>query len=235
MTQVSIILPTYNEAENIAELIPALEAVIKKNKIDAEIVVADDSSPDGTAKKARELNKKYKNIRVLERKKKEGIGAAMKDAYNFAKGNVLLSMDSDQQIAAEDILKLLKHIPEYDFVFGSKYLEPQLYEKESIASKIRYLISRYGNRYIGIINGTPFIDYSLNFRAIKKKTWKAINPRDKKNFFFAEMIIQAHRKGFKLKEIAIEFKKRQHGESKTQVMNQMGVFLLKGLLLGLKR
>ncbi|MCX6802576.1 MAG: glycosyltransferase [Candidatus Diapherotrites archaeon] len=235
MPEISIILPTYNEAKNISELIPALEAVIRKNRLDAEIVVVDDNSPDGTAETAEKLNKKFKNIRVLKRQEKEGIGAAVSEAYGFAKGKILLSMDSDQQIAAEDIMRLLKHIPEYDFVFGSKYLKPQLYQKEGTAAKIRYIISRAGNRYIGIANGVPFMDYSLNFRALKRKVWQAISPEDKRNFFFAEMIVQAHRKGFRLKEVPIEFRKRRHGDSKTMVMNQMSVFLVKGLLLAFRR
>jgi len=235
MVELSIILPTINEAKNISQLIPELEEVIKKNKLDAEIVVADDQSTDGTTEIARKLNKKYKNIRVLERKSRDGIGKAMADTYDFAKGNILLSMDADQQIAAEDVMNLLEHIPKFDFVFGSKYLNPQLYQRENLASKFRYLVSRYGNRYIGILNGVPFIDYSLNFRALKKEVWNSIEPTDKKNFFFAEMIVLAHRKGFKLKEIATEFKKRGFGESKTKVANQIGVFIIKGFLLAFKR
>lgn len=235
MVEISIILPTYNETENIRKLIPQLEEVIRKNKLDAEIVVADDNSPDGTASVAKELNKRYKNIRVLIRNKKEGIGAAVRDAYNFAKGNVLLSMDADLQLRATDIMKLLGYIPEYDMVIGSKYLEPAKYQKTYIVSKIRYLISKYGNRYLGIVTGTPFRDYSLNFRALKREVWQAIEPKDKRNFFFVEMIVQAYRKGFKIKEVAVEFKERSCGESKTRVWHQMGVFLLKGLMYALKK
>ncbi len=235
MPELSIILPTYNEAKNIAKLIPQLEGVIRKNKLDAEIIVADDNSPDGTANIAKELNKKYGNIRVLLRKKKEGVGAAVRDAYNFAKGKLLLSMDADLQLKASDIMKLLAYIPEYDMVIGSKYLEPQRYQKRSITSFLRYLISKYGNRYLGLITGTPFRDFSLNFRVLKRKVWQSIEPKDKRNFFFVEMIVQAYRKGFKIKEIPVEFKERPYGKSKTKVLNQIGVFLLKGLMYGLNR
>jgi dolichol-phosphate mannosyltransferase len=233
--KISIILPTYNEAENIAKLIPQLEEVIRKNRLDAEIVVVDDNSPDGTASVAKKLNEKYGNIRVLLREKKEGIGAAVRDAYNFAKGDVLLSMDADLQLNASDIMKLLRYIPEYDMVIGSKYLEPARYEKSSVVSKIRYLISKYGNRYLGVVTRTPFRDYSLNFRALKREVWQAIEPKDKRNFFFVEMIVQAYRKGFKIKEVAVEFKERSQGESKTMVWHQMGVFLLKGLMYAFKK
>jgi len=234
MPYVSIILPTYNEAENIARLIPKLEAVIKKNGLNAEIVVADDNSPDGTAMIAQKLNKKYGNIRVLLRQKKEGIGAAMKDAYDFAKGDVLLSMDADLQLNAKDVLKLLKHIPKYDMVIGSKYLEPWRYQKRGFSNKMRYFISRYGNLYLSVVTRTPFRDFSLNFRALKKEVWYAIKPSDKRNFFFVEMIVQAHRKGFKIKEVPVEFKERLHGKSKTKVWHQMAVFILKGLMYAFK-
>jgi dolichol-phosphate mannosyltransferase len=235
MPEISIILPTYNEAKNISRLIPELEKVVSEHGFDAEIVVVDDNSPDGTAETAEKLNKKFKNIRVLKREKKEGIGVAMKDAYDFAKGNILLSMDADLQLKAQDITELLKYIGDYDMVFGSKYLEPAKYQRRNFLSKTRFLISKLGNRYLGLVNRTPFIDYSLNFRAMKKKVWKALSPEDKRNFFFVEMIVQAHRKGFKLKEIAVEFKERPYGQSKTRVLNQMGAFLVKGLLLAFKR
>ncbi|MEK6808115.1 MAG: glycosyltransferase, partial [Nanoarchaeota archaeon] len=67
MKSISIVIPTYNERENIEKLIPNVEGVLKRNEIIGEIIIIDDNSPDGTGKLAEELNKKYKNIKVIER------------------------------------------------------------------------------------------------------------------------------------------------------------------------
>ncbi|MEM4598308.1 MAG: glycosyltransferase [Candidatus Diapherotrites archaeon] len=233
-TMISIVLPTYNEAQNISKLIPEIEKIISENKLNAEILIVDDKSPDGTAEVARKFYKTYKNIRVVIRAKKEGIGAALKDAYDIAKGEVILSMDADFQLNPKEIPKILKYFPEYDFVIGSKYLKPEKYRRQKISSLLRYLISRNGNLYLSIISGVPIKDFSLNFRAFKKEVWRSIKANDKENFFLVEMILQAYWKGFKIKEVAVAFEERHHGFSKTRVANQIFVFLFKGAWIVIK-
>jgi len=227
--KISIILPTYNECQCLLFLIPRLEKEIITANLNAEILVVDDNSSDGTQEAIKMLNQKYQNIKLLVRDKKEGLGAALKDAYNFVEGDILLSMDADGQINAPDILKLLSLMDRNDMVIGSKYLA------NKPVKKVRFLVSKYGNKYLGWITGTHFSDYSLNFRAFKKEVWANINPTDKQNFFLVEMIVQAKRKGYRIEEIPIDFGERHFGKSKTQVWNQIAVFLFKGFLSGIRR
>ena len=93
MFDLSIVLPAYNEKKNISILIPQLENIMKKKGLKSEILVVDDTSPDGTALAAEELNKKYGNIKVIIRPKKEGIGAALREGYNTAKGKGIIDYD----------------------------------------------------------------------------------------------------------------------------------------------
>ncbi|MGR3302420.1 MAG: glycosyltransferase [Candidatus Scalindua sp.] len=109
----SIIIPTYNERENIKILIPEIEKTF--GHVNHEIIVVDDNSPDGTAKASEELNKRYGNIRVIVRKKKEGIGAAIREGYNSARNSIILSSDSDLSFTLSDTYRLYEKIQEgYD-------------------------------------------------------------------------------------------------------------------------
>ncbi|MEM0360072.1 MAG: glycosyltransferase [Candidatus Diapherotrites archaeon] len=230
MKRLSLILPTYNESENIRKLVPQLEAFFKKNRLDAEILVVDDNSPDKTWKVAQNLNKKYGNIRVLRRKQKEGVGAALKEAYDKANAKILLSMDADLALEVEEIALLLKEIDSgHDMVIGSRFEKGSFFEKKSNIIKLRGIISDWGNKYLSLITCTPVSDFSLNFRAMKSEVWKKIKPTDKRNFFLAEMIIQAKIAGFKVKSVPATFRERSYGESKTKVANQFFVFFFKAL------
>ncbi len=134
MPSLSIVLPTYNEKDNINILIPRIEETF--NHINHEIIVVDDSSPDGTAWVSEELNKKYGNIRVIVREKKEGIGAAIREGYNNANNSIILSSDSDLSFLPSDMHRLYEKVQEgYDFVWGSKYSKGSFYEPETLEGK----------------------------------------------------------------------------------------------------
>ena len=146
----SIILPTYNEKKNISIIVPQLEAMCKKHKISCEILVVDDSSPDGTAEEAKRQNKKYKNVRAIVRPEKQGIGAALHRGYDFAKGDLILSMDSDLSLDNEDIQKLINLMEEkgYDLVVGSRHLQGGGYEKRYLKTIVKSVMSTGGNLFI---------------------------------------------------------------------------------------
>ncbi|MFH1234467.1 MAG: glycosyltransferase, partial [Candidatus Diapherotrites archaeon] len=212
MRQLSVILPTYNESENIRKLVPQLEAFFKKSKIDAEILVVDDNSPDKTWKVAQGLNKKYGNIRVVIRKQKEGVGAALKEAYDKADAKVMLSMDADLSLDINEIPLLLTEIDNgYGMVIGSRFMKGSRFEKKSPVIRIRGIISNWGNKYISLVTLTPVSDFSLNFRAMKKEVWQKFHPTDKMIFFLAEMIILAKIEGFKVNSVPATFRERSYG------------------------
>src|SRR3989344_4275783 len=126
---ISIILPTYNEKENIIDLIPKLDHLIKKLNKKAEIIVVDDSSPDGTGDATLKLNQLYGNIRLITRPKKEGMGAAIKEGFDNARGHILLSLDVDSLDTLEIEKMLIKIEEGFDLVVGSRYLQKGSYKK----------------------------------------------------------------------------------------------------------
>ncbi|MCH7902632.1 glycosyltransferase [archaeon] len=229
MKSLSIILPTYNERENIKILIPSIVDYLKKDKIDYEIIVVDDNSPDKTAEQVKEFSNKNKRIRLVLNKEKKGIGVALKKGLQESRKEILLSMDADCSLKSSEIKLLLKGIDEgFDMVLGSKYLSGSIYEKQKVLTRVRSLISEIGNKYLSIVSGIPIRDFSLNFRAMKRKVFETTNPTDQKNFFLVQQIIQAHKKGFKIKEVPISFLERKYGESKTKIWNQSFRFFIGG-------
>jgi dolichol-phosphate mannosyltransferase len=223
---VSIILPTYNERENILALIPKLERLIRKLRKKSEIIVVDDSSPDGTAEAARNLNKKYGNVRLILRKKKEGMGAAIKEGLDNGKGNVLLSMDVDS-LKINDMEKLLlKLYKGYDLVIGSRYLKKGLYKKGHLKTFVKNFISTFGNRFARLLLGIKVTDFSLNCRAIKKDVWRKLDIKEKGNSFMLETVVETHFKGFKITEVPVVFYERTYGKSKLNLSKQSFLFLV---------
>lgn len=231
MEELSIILPTYNERENIEILIPRLETLLKKENIEGEIIVVDDSSPDGTADVARDLQKKYANIEVIVRQKKEGLGAALREGYNSASGAIILSMDTDLSLDEADIPKFLEKINSgYGLVVGSRHHKKGKYERNSFKTLVKSIISIFGNRLTKFLTDVDVQDFSLNYRAIRKDVWSSITTSENKNVFLLEMIVKSKRKGYGIAEIPVVFRDRIHGESKMKLHEQVLPFLKKAIV-----
>ena len=202
----SIVLPTYNESENLKKLIPELAQKFPKS----EIIVVDDNSPDGTAEVAQKLG-----ARVILRKKKEGIGAALKEGYDSASNKILVSMDADCSIHVEDIDRLIGKLHNYDLVVGSKYSKGS--RAKGFSSKRQKILSYWGNKFFIILFQLPVDDVTLNFRAMTKFTWQKLNLRQKSNVFLLEMLIDSKSKNIKIGQIPILFSHRFYGKSKTNL------------------
>ncbi|MEK6874462.1 MAG: glycosyltransferase [Nanoarchaeota archaeon] len=231
----TVVLPTYNEKKNIQILIPQLEKLLTtKTTYTFEILVVDDNSPDGTAAAAKQLSKKYKNIRVLTRTQNEGLGAALIDAYNHAKGDRILSMDSDLAFSLDDVITLLHKLDEgYDLVVGSRHDKLGGYEKTNPRIYLKYAISKLGNTFTQHFLKLPVHDFSLNFRVIRKEMWKRIDVKEKLNTMLLEMIVRTRQQSGKITSIPVTFKDRIYGESKMKLHKQAPIFLKKVLEFGL--
>lgn len=235
MLDVSIILPTYNEKKNINLLIPQLEEILEKKRLESEILVVDDSSPDGTALAAKELNQKYGNIKVIIRSKREGVGAALREGYNLAKGKIIFSMDTDLSFDTNVMLKILEKLNEnYDLVVGNRYGPEGCYEAKTISMQTKRFISRFGNKFLRFITGINIHDFSANFRGMKKDVWQNIKTKGKTNILLFEMILLTNYYGFKIGEEQILFKERIYGKSKLNLAKESPKFLLKAINLSLK-
>ncbi|MBI4167725.1 MAG: polyprenol monophosphomannose synthase [Candidatus Aenigmarchaeota archaeon] len=118
----SLVIPTYNERENILGLIKSLNQVFRENSIDAEIIVVDDNSPDNTGKACVELSRKLKNIVVIQRPGKLGLSSAVIDGFNKSKGGTIGVMDADFSHPVSVIPKMFSEIKKgADLVIGSRY------------------------------------------------------------------------------------------------------------------
>lgn len=202
----SIILPTYNESENLKKLIPQIEQKFPQS----EIIVVDDNSPDGTAEVAHKFG-----ARVISRKKKEGIGAALKEGYDSASNQILVSMDADCSIHVEDIDRLIEKLHNHDLVVGSKYSKGS--RAKGFSSKRQKILSYWGNKFFIIIFQLPVDDVTLNFRAMTKATWQKLKLRQKSNVFLLEMLIDSKAKNLRITQIPIFFSNRFYGKSKTNL------------------
>jgi len=224
---ISIVLPTYNEKENIMILVPELEALLKKNNLKGEIIVVDDSSPDGTAEVAEELNRKYGNVRVIVRQKKEGIGAALREGYDNASGDVIFSMDSDLSFDHSLIPSFLERLKSYDLVVGSRHTSSGGYERKKFSIFLKWLTSRGGNVALRLMSGVNVHDFSANFRGIRRDVWNAIETTDNTNSVLFEMVLLTKYRGFRVSEIPVTFRDRVHGESKLNLAKEAPSFFMK--------
>ena len=232
--QVSIVLPTYNERENIQEIIPLIYETFKNQSF--EIIIVDDNSPDGTSEIARELSKKHPMIQVITRTGTRGIGAALAEGYSNARGNIIISSDADLSLHPSEMLLLLKKIDEgCDLIVGSKYENGAEYEKRGWKKHLQAFISRTGNIYMRCITGIPLLDFTLNFRAFRRELWNSFHTVETGNIMLLEMIYKAKIHGYHIQSIPVTFSERKYGVTKFQFFKTSLPFLLKTSMIGIKR
>lgn len=226
----SIVIPTYNEFENIKIFVPQIENTFADIK--HEILIVDDSSPDKTGECALELNQQYGNIRLINREKKEGIGTALRDGYNAALGAVILSSDADLSFTAQDMRRLYEKINEgYDLVIGARHnIKGCYYEMNKPIIKIKGMVSRLGNKILSFLASANIHDFSANFRAIRKTAWQKIKLRENTNVILFEMIIKAKYNGLKITELPVSFKDRIYGKSKLRLSKEILKSIIKSIV-----
>lgn len=224
--EVSIVLPTYNEKDNLNIFIPKIEEEFRNIQI--EIIVVDDGSKDGTEELLSQFNSQYGNIVLLSRSKLGGIGSALRDGYNIARAEYVLSSDADLSFSVSDMVRLHNKIKEgYDLVVGYRHGQDGSYEHKSISIKLKYLFSKYGNWFIRGVSGLGVRDFSANFRVIRRDSWIQLHTEENTNAILYEMILKAHRKNMRIVEIPVTFHERKFGKSKLNLWVESPKFLIK--------
>lgn len=209
----SIVLPTYNERENIRLFIPDLANAFRD--VRREILVIDDSSPDGTGQAVLELQQRFPELRLITRRQKSGIGSALRAGYQAAANDVILSSDTDCSFRAADLRKLYDTIVAgADLAIGSRHTARETYETPSLAIWLKFAASRSGNALLKMIFRIPVRDFSANCRAIRRTLWGRLDTRENTNFFLFEMILLAKRRGGRIVEVPVTFLDRRYGQSK---------------------
>lgn len=210
-----ILIPTYNEKENIKLIVPEIFALLPETKI----LVIDDNSPDGTAEAVRSLIKQYANLSLLERQNKTGLGDAYKDAISrVVKDKELYSvvtMDADGSHSPEYLPGFLEHIKQYDLVIGSRYIKGG---GVSNWENWRRYLSKFGNLYAKIFTGLPINDFTAGFMCIKRELLEKLNldmiGSSGYSFLIELKFYLIHGLGARVYETPIIFKSRREGESK---------------------
>jgi dolichol-phosphate mannosyltransferase len=224
MAKTIIVLPTYNEAQNLPLMIEALFALPVDN---LHVIVVDDNSPDGTGAIADQLaGQNPGRVHVLHRQERVGLGpayiAGLKRALSLD-ADYIVQMDADFSHQPKYILDLIAAIEHSDLVIGSRYATGGSVDEHW--SLYRKLLSWFANRvYTRFILGIPVRDATGGFRIWRRQTLIGLDlDRIRSNgyIFLVEMAYIAHRLGFRVKEIPIHFPDRQRGDSKMNLRIQL--------------
>jgi dolichol-phosphate mannosyltransferase len=209
-----LVLPTYNEAENLEPLITAALSNLPES---ARVLVVDDNSPDGTGKLADGLKAAEPRIEVLHRPQKEGLGPAYVAGFHqalAAGAGRILEMDSDFSHDPADLPRLLAATEGADLAIGSRYVPGGGVENWS---KLRQAISRGGSAYARLVLGLPIRDLTGGFKCFRREVLEAIDLEEISSRGYAfqvEMTYRAVQLGFSVAEVPIRFHERRAGASK---------------------
>ncbi len=210
---VLVIIPTYNEKDNIQKLIRDIYGLNPT----VHILVVDDNSPDGTSAIVKQLKDEFKNLFLLERQGKLGLGTAYIAGFKFALQNgyqFIFEMDADFSHDPREIPSFLEAIKDADIVIGSRYCKGVNVVNWPLS---RLVLSIFANKYTRFITGLPLHDSTGGYKCLRREVLQAID-LDRISSggysFQIEMNFKAWKKGFRLKEIPIIFIDRTIGKSK---------------------
>lgn len=208
-----IIIPTYNERENLPRLVEA----IHKEVPFVHLLVVDDNSPDGTGEEADCLAGEDERIHVMHRSGKLGLGTAYLQGFDYAlqqNYDLIFEMDCDFSHQPQHLPQFLEAIEDADLVLGSRYVQGGGTENWPLKRKV---LSRGGSLYARTILGLKFRDLTGGFKCFRRQVLESINLdeiRSEGYAFQIEMTWRAYQKGFRIKEIPIVFVERESGVSK---------------------
>ena len=214
MSGTLIVIPTFNERENIN---PLLKSIFSQ-KIAVDVLILDDNSPDGTKKVVLENKKKYKDqLHLINREKKEGLGKAYIEGFKWAlkkKYKKIIQMDADLSHPPEKLIDIYNELELYDYVIGSRYINGIRVLNWPLN---RIMLSIGASWYVNLITRLPIKDPTAGFVGYTRTSLLSLN-LDNIMFvgyaFQIEMKFKLWKLGFNFKEIPITFKNRIKGESK---------------------
>jgi len=212
--KIAVVIPTYNEKDNIGKLISAIFAL---ELPDLEIIVVDDNSPDGTGKIVEEIKTREPRVHALHQSKKKGLGRAYIAGFQYAlegEAEYIFEMDADFSHDPRMIPKFLKHAETHDLIIGSRYVGGVRVVNWPLR---RLFLSVLANKYASFVTGLKIADATSGFKCYRRKVLESIDLQRVKSSgysFQIEMKYRAHKKNFTLREIPIIFVDRTQGLSK---------------------
>jgi dolichol-phosphate mannosyltransferase len=213
MSRKVVVIPTFNERDNIARIVPAVLA----QDPEIEVVVVDDSSPDRTGEVVEEMRRTLTRVHLITRRDRQGIGPAYKAGFQRALemgADLIVQMDADFSHPPAALPELFQRAQESDVVLGSRYVNGITVVNWPIE---RLLLSYFGNAYIRAITKLPVRDTTGGFKCWRRSALEAIDPQHVRSNGYAfqiEMTYRAWRKGMRISEMPIIFMDRTVGDSK---------------------
>ena len=213
MALAMVVIPTYNERENIEKMIRAIFG----RYADFQIAVIDDNSPDGTGQIVEGLRAEFPNLHIRHRAKKEGLGPAYIEGFRYAiscGADFIFEMDADFSHDPASLGDLLNAAQQYDLVIGSRYLDGIRVEGWPFR---RLLLSKFANIYTAAALVLPVWDLTAGFRCYRRDVLERIDldrVHSDGYAFQIEMLYYTMKAGFHVTEVPILFRERMHGESK---------------------
>jgi dolichol-phosphate mannosyltransferase len=209
-----IVLPTYNEHANLAQLVEK----IQQFSADIHMLIVDDNSPDGTGKLADELSRKNpEQVFVLHRDRKDGLGKAYVDAFKqvlMKDYEYIVQMDADLSHDPAHLPAFFEQIQSHDLVVGSRYLNGISVVNWDLK---RLILSKMATNYVRFVTRTPLTDATSGFNCWRREALESIGFEgffSSGYVFLVEMKYKAYRKGLKIAEVPIIFIERKSGDSK---------------------
>lgn len=229
--KLTVILPTYNERENLPLLINELISEFRKHNYEYEIIIIDDYSPDGTWYVAQEIEKEIEEVKLIIRKHERGLASALRVGIENAKKDIICFMDTDLSHPAKDIPRMMEYMEGYDAVWASRYIKggSMLAEREK---RLQRFLSKVFNFYLKIFLQLPIIDTTNGFFIIKRHIFDLVD-LDKVFVGYGDyafkLVYCLKGKGIKMTEIPFTYEQRRYGESKTRIIRVAVRYLIGSL------
>jgi dolichol-phosphate mannosyltransferase len=219
--ELSVVIPTFNEKENLTILIPRILDIFKKNQIDGEIVIVDDRSTDGSFEFLTEQVKSIPELKVIFRTPPPSISRAWFEGFDAASKQNIVCIDADLCHDPEYFPQMLEKLEEYDLVIGSRYtgsFTNGMREK----SLLTRFISFVGQHISRFTLGFTETDTSHSFRMFRKEVFSSIknNLTKEGNVFLIQFLYYTKRHKFNVTEIPIVYGKRIYGKTKLKIMKE---------------
>mgnify|MGYP001443090903 CR=1 FL=1 len=207
--KVSVILPTYNEASNIKNMV---NGILNNTQDNVEIIVVDDNSPDKTWQIVADMAREDKRVKIIRRINERGLASALLKGVKESTGNFIVWMDSDLSMPPSAVPRLIKELNSYDIAVGSRYVKGGKDKRPFI----RYITSKLFNLYANLLLGFKVRDMDSGFMAVRKEVFNNVT-LSKKGYgeYCVTFIYKCLKKGYKVKEVPYIFTNREIGTSKT--------------------
>jgi len=207
---ISAIIPVFNEEENLPILVPRLIEVLNRTGKPYEVIFVDDGSSDRSRAVLKKVQAEVPSIRIVALKENRGLSAALWAGMREARGEILVTLDSDLQNDPSDIPKLLQYLDRYDMATGWRQKRDDPWSKR-IASKV-------GNKVRNWLSGETIHDSACTLRAFKKESVKNIPVFNGMHRFMSTLV---RMEGYRIVEVPVAHHPRKHGKSKYNIRNRL--------------